>query len=210
MDTDGGCLNLMLRSTVSRPVSLGIKNPSWPYDQIFIIVWELQVCWFGALSLTRGRVCRVQVLLALASAIIFGSEFRGTHYHISLSQSRNYPIRRLLRLAGLRWRYSNQTPHGILCVECVRYFPWISLSAHRLEHTAWNSSLSWKRHICCAGKVSVDSGCLKNQHPIWFQYSEVGCCVDSYALPKKVLREASRYNIRVYGEHLHKTLTLTV
>jgi hypothetical protein len=37
-------------------------------------------------SLTRGSVCRLQLLLALASAAIVGSDYRGTHGHISLSQ----------------------------------------------------------------------------------------------------------------------------
>jgi hypothetical protein len=35
---------------------------------------------------TRGRVCRLKLLLALASAVNPGSESRGTHDHILLSQ----------------------------------------------------------------------------------------------------------------------------
>jgi hypothetical protein len=43
--------------------------------------------------------------------IHFGSESRGTRDHILLSQIRDFPLRHLLRLAGLRWRYSNPPPH---------------------------------------------------------------------------------------------------
>jgi hypothetical protein len=77
-------------------------------------------CWFvevGALSLTRGRACRLQLLLALASADIFGSDSRWTRDHNLLSQIEDFPFRRLLRLAGLRWRYSTPPPHGsTICI----------------------------------------------------------------------------------------------
>jgi hypothetical protein len=106
-------LSLTLRPTVSRPVSLGIKHPFGAYDQIFVTVRQLRVCSCGALSLARGRVCRLQLLLDLDSAVIHGSEARGTRDHILLSQIRDYPFRRLLRLAGLRWRYSTPPAHGI-------------------------------------------------------------------------------------------------
>jgi hypothetical protein len=42
-------------------------------------------------SLTRGWVCRLQLLLALASTVILRSEFRGTHDHNLLSQIRDSP-----------------------------------------------------------------------------------------------------------------------
>jgi hypothetical protein len=45
---------------------------------------------WGALSLTRGRVCRLQLLLALASAVILGSESRGARDHILLPQIRDF------------------------------------------------------------------------------------------------------------------------
>jgi hypothetical protein len=60
----------------------------------------------------RERVCRLELLLVLASAVILGSETLGTHDHILLSQIRVFPFRRLLRLAGLRWRYSTSPPQG--------------------------------------------------------------------------------------------------
>jgi hypothetical protein len=57
-------------------------------------------------------VHRLQLLLALSSEVIHGSESRGTREHISLSQILDFTFRRLLGLAGLRRRYSTSPPHG--------------------------------------------------------------------------------------------------
>jgi hypothetical protein len=77
------------------------------------------------------------MLLALASAVIFGSESLGTHDHILLSQFRGFPFRRPLWLAGLRWRYSTPPPHGRI---------------------SWLNSSQSQSHIATDGQPSVSLG----------------------------------------------------
>jgi hypothetical protein len=89
------------------------RTPSGAHDQIFITVWQLQSCFCGTPSLTRGRVCLMYMLLALASGVFLGSESLRNCDHILLSQIWDFPFRRLLRLAGSRWRYSTPPPHGV-------------------------------------------------------------------------------------------------
>jgi hypothetical protein len=98
-----------------------------------ILFRQLRVCYFVASSLTRGSVCNLLLLLVFASSVPLGSESLGTQDHILLSQFLRLPqtagpgpriyipqeqgvpvipqgtgflFRRLLQLAGLRWRYS--------------------------------------------------------------------------------------------------------
>jgi hypothetical protein len=84
-----------------RPDFYSVRNTEY--------VWQLRSSFRGSSSLTRGRVCLLYMLLALASAVFLGSESLGTRDHILLSQIWDFPFRRLLRLAGSR-RYSTPPP----------------------------------------------------------------------------------------------------
>jgi hypothetical protein len=68
------------------------KNPLRLTTSNFI--FQLNICGYSPYvtsSPMRGRVSRLQLLLALASAVILRSESRGNHDHILLSQIRDFP-----------------------------------------------------------------------------------------------------------------------
>jgi hypothetical protein len=102
------------------------------------------------LYLTRGRVCRLQLLLVLASAVILGFESRGTRDHILLPQIRDFLFRRLLRLAGLQWRYSTPPPHGIDLISSLLYslFCRTKLASRRPDMKRYTSSFLWLSLKC--------------------------------------------------------------
>jgi hypothetical protein len=90
------------------------KTLVWSLRSHFITVRQLRVCWCEAFSLTRGRVCRLQLLLALASAAIFGSESSGIRDHILLFQIRDFLFVAFYDSQGYGWRYSNPPPYTSL------------------------------------------------------------------------------------------------
>jgi hypothetical protein len=88
-------VEVKLLPTVSRPVRLGVRQPSATRDQFFFLLEiffrQLRVCYFVAPSLTRRRVCNLLLLLVLVSAVPLGSESHGTQDHILLSQFLRLP-----------------------------------------------------------------------------------------------------------------------
>jgi hypothetical protein len=119
-------IEVNLRPTVSRPVCLGVRRPSGTCDQFFLLLEislrQLRVCYFVAPSLTRGRVCksrRTHDHILLSHLRLPQPGGSGSRIYISQKQggpvippSTGFSFFRFLRLAGQRWRYSNQPPHG--------------------------------------------------------------------------------------------------
>jgi hypothetical protein len=69
-----------------------------------------------------GRVCRLQLLLVLASAVILGSQSRGTHDPILLSQIRDFLIAASLSLAyTIRARTKEKTQLFHCCSQTVAH-----------------------------------------------------------------------------------------
>lgn len=74
-----GKVKVTLRWIVSRLICLGVRPPSGVHGQIFITVRDLRICYFGTLCLSEERVCSLQLLLDLASAVILWFKSPRTH-----------------------------------------------------------------------------------------------------------------------------------
>jgi hypothetical protein len=102
----------MLRPTVSRPVSLGIKHPFGAYDQIFITYVTVAALFlWGALSDERTDLSFIYAAGPCQRNLSLFRVPWNSRPYFTVSELRR-PFRRLLRLAGSRWWYSILPPHG--------------------------------------------------------------------------------------------------
>jgi hypothetical protein len=112
---------------------------------------------WGALSDERTGLSFF-MLLALASVVFLGSESLSTRDHILLSQIRDFPFRRLLRLAGSQWRYSTPPPQASILVI-------YSIRTDGVENTISKSSSL----VACISVVAET--CLPSRSPAAVVYS---------------------------------------
>jgi hypothetical protein len=101
----------------------------------------------------------LKLLRVLASAVMLGSESRGTRHHILLSQIWYFPFRRLLRLAGSRWMYSTPPPHGRSML-LFQLSSLLHLGTDFVENTVH----------CCSPIVSMGT-CLRSRYSVTAAYT---------------------------------------
>jgi hypothetical protein len=112
---------------------------------------------WGALSDERTGLSFVYAA-APASAAFVGSESLGTRNHILLSQIWDFPFRRLLLLAGSRWRYSSPPPHGLDRIhECAAFY---NCHAAGIKVAMSNNS---SVPLFCHGNAFVNIRCSGNK-----------------------------------------------
>jgi hypothetical protein len=105
----------------------------------------------------RGRVCHLQLLLTLVSAVILGSQSLGIRDHILLSQIRDFPFRqsqvRLNHLTLLRMNYSRRTGYTSPCLTVPLLFCLYPLPRERACRTV-AQQLIIPRLLVAAGRCS--------------------------------------------------------
>jgi hypothetical protein len=166
-------------TSVGQPVLVSSSHLE-PMTRFLFSVWLSRVSWCGAPSLTRGWVCNLlaQLLLDLDRAVTLGPISHRTHDHILLSHLRLpqpggpgpriyippeqggpvippgtwFPFCRLLRLAGLRRRYSK--PPAQLPV----YFKW-SPEHGILQCASTRTSCAIRMHVCWFTAMGVAVCC---------------------------------------------------
>jgi hypothetical protein len=97
-DCNSSQVKVTLRLMVSQSVSCSVEPHLGLVSRYLLLFDCYGLVFCGAPSLTRGQICLLYMLQALASSVFLGS--LGTHDHILLSQIWDFPFHRLLWLAG--------------------------------------------------------------------------------------------------------------
>jgi hypothetical protein len=155
--------------SVCQSVCLSDKHPTGGQDSICTTVTRRWVSWCRALSMTRGRICRSQLLLVFVSSVNLGSKNRGTRDHILQSQIRDSSNLQdqVLVLLPPNKRIAPRYPQALCSLfvasNCSQgYNECTKSSLHRgnwlpTANWSWSSLISFVFSVlsCCRGNVLV-------------------------------------------------------
>jgi hypothetical protein len=151
-------VKIMLRPTFNRPVCFGVKPHLGLHYQTFVglLVWDAISDERVGLSFTiaagprqrnnsRVRLPDSWPYFTLSDSTLPNLEARSPYLYPpgtgwpSYTPGNGFAFRRLLRLSGLRWRYSNPPPRGNLGI--FSWFSFYSLRKDCTENTTSNNSV---------------------------------------------------------------------
>jgi hypothetical protein len=177
-------MEVVLRPTVSRPVCLGVKHPPGAYDQIFYCCQTVAgLLMWGALSAERTGLPFTIAAGFRPRSHSWIRVPRDLWPHSTVSDSRlpqpgepgpcfyipqeqggpvvppgtGFPFRRLLRLAGLRCRYSNPPPRGVVLysfrtdhAQKTQFYCCVAPTAQKTAHEVPTQRVHWRVDCCLA------------------------------------------------------------
>jgi hypothetical protein len=108
-------VKVTLRLMVSQSVSLGVEPHLGHMTRYLFLSDSYGLVLWGALSHERTGLSFVYTAGPF-QRVFLGSESLGTREHILLSKIWDFPFRRLLRLAGSRWRYRPPLARYPFCI----------------------------------------------------------------------------------------------
>jgi hypothetical protein len=142
-------VKVTLRLTVSQSVSLGVEP-----HKCLLLFDNYSLVFVGRPLWREDESVFLHRLLVLASAVFLGSESLGTRHHILLTQIWDIPYRRLLQLAGSRWRYSTPPPSNL----SYNIFSLYGFSTDYIEntrHVTANQPAYWRADCCLATTYNI-------------------------------------------------------
>jgi hypothetical protein len=123
-----GALCIIIGCTYNKPTSTSTSylttdgqsaSLSWNQATIWeqrILSWgHLRIFWYGMPCLTIGQVCNLLIQSVTGSWQRCHSRVQvvqNLEPYLSVQFEAGFPLCRLFRLAGLRWKYSNPPPNG--------------------------------------------------------------------------------------------------
>jgi hypothetical protein len=175
----------MLLPTKSRPFCLGSKPPSW--SDVYYCQ-AIAVCWLWTPSLTRGRFRRLEILLALSSAVRVPA-----YNHILLFHIQDSP-----NLQGHVLVFTFPRTQSSLAIPQSSGFPYIIVASY--DSQSYCKSILTSLHA--ENSLSPANVCYLQLHLLNYEYISLNQATSSYRYFKADGAVSSLKTLSLSGRHM--------